>query len=128
MKAIVGLLAGVAVVSGFVVSAAGAPERAAAQDAKKIEAGMKVYATQKCIACHAIEGKGMKAYPLDGVGTRLSVEDIRKWIVNPDEMAAKFETKAKLKMKAYKLDPADLDSLVAYMVSLKKKLDSWTLT
>ena len=34
--------------------------------------------------CHAIAGKGNKANPLDGVGKKLSADEIRQWIVNPD--------------------------------------------
>ena len=121
MKKVVAGLFGVLMVSGLAVSAAGAPERAAAaQDAAKIAAGEKVYAAQKCSMCHAIAGKGMKAYPLDGVGTKLSAADIKAWIVTPDVMVAKQTTKAKMKMKAYKLEPADLDAVTAYLLSLKK--------
>jgi mono/diheme cytochrome c family protein len=127
MKAVVATLAGVLVVSGFVVSAAGpgtAPPVGVAieapQDAAKIEAGKKVYEAQKCAACHMIAGKGSKLSPLDGVGAKLSVEDIRKWIVEPATMEAKLATKPKIKMKAYKMGDADLDALVAYMASIKK--------
>lgn len=121
MKKLFAGLVGVLMVSGIAVSAAGAPEReAAAQDAAKIAAGEKVYAAQKCSMCHAIAGKGMKAYPLDGVGTKLSAADIKAWITTPDVMVAKQTTKAKMKMKAYKLEAADLDNLVAYLGSLKK--------
>ncbi len=119
MKAMIAVVAGVLVASGLAVSAAGGPGGVVAQDAK-VAAGQKVYAAQKCAMCHAIAGKGMKSYPLDGVGTKLSADDIRAWIVTPAEMAAKQETKAKMKMKAFKLEPADLDALVAYMGSLKK--------
>lgn len=121
MKKLFAGLVGVLMVSGIAVSAAGAPERdAATQDAAKVAAGEKVYAAQKCSMCHAIAGKGMKAYPLDGVGTKLSAADIKSWIVTPADMEAKLAVKPKMKMKAYKLEPADLDNLVAYMVSLKK--------
>ncbi len=30
-------------------------------------------------------GKGSKANPLDGVGAKLSADDIRQWITNPTE-------------------------------------------
>jgi len=62
MKRLLTGVFGVLMVSGMVVSAAGAPERTPApQDAAKIEAGKKVYDAQKCMTCHAIAGKGMKA-------------------------------------------------------------------
>ncbi len=47
---------------------------ASAQDAEK---GKAVYAAQKCSMCHSIAGAGSKANPLDGVGKKLSADDIR---------------------------------------------------
>jgi mono/diheme cytochrome c family protein len=92
-----------------------------AQDAAKVERGKAVYVEQKCATCHIIEGKGGKmAGPLDGVGTKLSAEEIRQWVVAPKEMEAKLATKPKMSMKAYpNLPKDDLDALVAYMQSLK---------
>ena len=95
---------------------------ASAQDAKQIEQGKTVYAAQKCSICHAIEGKGQVKGPLDGVGSKLSVDEIREWIVNPAEMTKKTKAERKPPMRAYpKLAKEDLDGLVAYMASLKKK-------
>jgi mono/diheme cytochrome c family protein len=93
-----------------------------AQDAK-VERGKAVYAEQKCATCHAIDGKGGKmASALDGVGSRLTAEELRKWVVAPKEMEAKLATKPKMSMKAYtNLPKDDLEALVAYMQSLKKK-------
>lgn len=94
---------------------------AAAQDAKKIEAGKKVYETQKCATCHMVAGKGNKMSTLDGVGAKLSAADIRKWITNPAEMEAKLPKKPAVKMSSKKFDikDPDLDALVAYLQSLK---------
>ena len=94
------------------------PSFAAAQDAAK---GEQVYAAQKCSMCHQIAGKGNKASPLDGVGAKLSAEDIRQWITHPTEAAAKAKSTKKPPMPAKygSLPAADLDALVAYMASLK---------
>jgi mono/diheme cytochrome c family protein len=91
---------------------------AGAQDAKRGEA---VYAAQKCQTCHAIAGKGNKANPLDGVGKKLSAADIREWITHPTEMTKKSQSTKKPPMPAKygSLPAADLDALVAYMLSLK---------
>lgn len=89
--------------------------------AEQVAAGAKVYAAQKCIICHSIEGRGNKKGPLDGVGTKLSVDQIREWIVNPLEAAKKAKSTAKPVMKAYMLASADLDALVAYVKTLEKK-------
>jgi len=89
-----------------------------AQDAKK---GAEVYAAQKCSTCHSIAGKGKTANPLDGVGAKLSAEDIKQWIVDPKGMTAKSKSTKKPPMPAKyaSLPAADIDALVAYLSSLK---------
>lgn len=84
--------------------------------------GEKLYAEQKCSVCHSIAGKGNPKGPLDDVGARLSADDIRAWIVDPAAMTAKTKAARKPPMKAYASIPKDdLEALVAYMQSLKKK-------
>jgi mono/diheme cytochrome c family protein len=97
--------------------AASAPARA--QDAAK--KGQEVYTAQKCQTCHAIAGKGGKVSALDGVGGKLSADDIKEWITHPKEAAAKAKSTKKPPMPAKygSLPAADLDALVAYMASLK---------
>ena len=92
---------------------------AAAQDA--VKKGQEVYAAQKCQVCHAIAGKGSKANPLDGVGAKLSADDIKQWITHPADAATKAKsTKKPLMPNKYGSLPApDIDALVAYMQSLK---------
>jgi mono/diheme cytochrome c family protein len=92
--------------------------RAGQGDAKR---GQEVYTAQKCQVCHAIAGKGSKTNPLDGVGAKLSADDIRQWITHPTEMTAKAKSTKKPPMpnKYGSLPPADIDALVAYMQSLK---------
>jgi len=96
-----------------------AVQPALAQDAA--EKGKAVYAAQKCSVCHAIAGAGNKNNPLDGVGKKLSAADIHAWIVTPKEMTQKTKSTKKPPMtdRYSKLPAADLDALVAYMVSLK---------
>jgi mono/diheme cytochrome c family protein len=95
---------------------------AATQDKAQLEQGMKVYADQKCSVCHAIAGKGNAKGPLDAVGSRLTADQIREWMVNPAEMTKKTKAERKPPMRAYpNLPKADVDALVAYMLSLKKK-------
>lgn len=91
------------------------------EQADKIEAGKKVYGTQKCSQCHAIGGVGGKmSTTLDDVGSRLTAAEIKAWIVDPDPLTAKLKTKPKVKMKKYVLPEAELEALLAYMASLKK--------
>lgn len=88
-----------------------------AQDAAK---GAQVFAAQKCSMCHSVAGKGGKL-SLDGVGSKLKAEEIQEWITHPVDAAKKHNSTAKPAMRAYpNLPKADLDNLVAYMLSLKK--------
>ncbi|MCC7240643.1 MAG: cytochrome c [Acidobacteria bacterium] len=91
---------------------------AAAQDAAR---GEQLYATQKCSMCHQIAGKGNKLSLLDDVGARLTKEQVHEWIVDPVAAAAKAtSTKKPMMPKTYaKLPPADVDALVAYLMTLK---------
>ena len=109
--------------AALVVAAVGAvPRTAHAQDAALVAKGEKVYAAQKCSMCHNIAGKGGKQSPLDGVGTKLTKDEIHQWIVDPVTMAKKVGSTKKPPMtKKYdKLPAEDIDALVAYMQSLKK--------
>jgi mono/diheme cytochrome c family protein len=95
---------------------------AAAQDAKLVAKGEQVYAAQKCSMCHSIGAAGNKKGPLDGVGTKLTEAEIRDWMLKPAEMHKKTNNDRKPNMKPYdKLAKEDLDAVVAYMQSLKKK-------
>jgi mono/diheme cytochrome c family protein len=88
--------------------------------AEKIDAGKKVFTAQKCSTCHSVAGVGSKVSPLDGVGSKLTAQEIRAWITDPDPLTAKLKTKPKVKMKKYVLKDPDLDALVAYLQSLTK--------
>ena len=98
-----------------------APIWAASQDEAMIKKGQDVYAAQKCSTCHSIDGKGKKVSPLDGVGSKLTAEEIRAWIVTPAEMTKKTNsTKKPVMPNKYSKLPADeVDALVAYMQSLR---------
>jgi len=94
--------------------------RAAGQDAKTTR-GAQVYVEQKCALCHSIGDKGNKKGPLDEIGSTRSLEDLRAWIVDAKGMTVKTKAPRKPEMKNYTLPKEDLDALVAYMASLKKK-------
>jgi mono/diheme cytochrome c family protein len=92
-----------------------------AQGAAKVARGQDVYVAQKCGICHSIAGKGNAKGPLDGVGTRLSADEIQQWIVNAPEMTTRTKAMRKPTMKAYaNLPKEDVDALVVYLQSLKK--------
>ena len=76
------------------------------------ELGRRAYDRAGCAMCHSIQGKGGR-HPLDGVGERLSKEDIRKWIVSPREM------KADVRKKSYRLPEHELEALIEYLHGLE---------
>ena len=97
------------------------PAPAHAQTAA-VEHGIKVYAESKCSMCHSVAGKGNAKGVLDDVGTKLSAEEIRQWLVDPAAMRVKANAERKPPMKSYaSLPKADLDALVAYLQTLKVK-------
>ena len=102
------------VITGAVVATA------AAQDAK-VTRGAQVYAEQKCSLCHSIGDKGNKKGPLDEVGSTRTAEELHAWIVDAKGMTVKTKAPRKPEMKNYDLPKADVDALVAYMATLKKK-------
>ena len=95
---------------------------ASAQHSEVVARGEKVYAAQKCMMCHSIAGKGNQKGPLDGVGSKYTPEELRQWVVDAPGMTTKTKATRKPLMKSYpNLAKEDLDALVTYMATLKKK-------
>jgi mono/diheme cytochrome c family protein len=103
------------VMAGLMVCV-GLAASAAAQDKAKGEA---LFTEQKCTLCHSIGDKGNKKGPLDGVGAKLKADEIRGWLTDAKGMAAKTKATRKPEMKQFTLPKEDVDSLVAYLGSLK---------
>jgi len=77
------------------------------------ETGKRVYREQRCSRCHSIAGEGSPRYPLDGVGSRLTAEVLRIWIVAPQTL------RPGIRKPSYDDLPAEeLDALVDYLQSL----------
>ena len=102
-----------------VVLAVGSGAVLSAED--QVARGKQLYDEQKCRMCHSLGGAGnSKGAVLDGVGTRLGPDDLRKWLTDPKEMAQKAGSTRKPPMKSFAtLPPPDIDALVAYLSSLK---------
>jgi mono/diheme cytochrome c family protein len=93
-----------------------------AQDAKAVDRGKAVFSEQKCTLCHAVAGKGNPKGPIDDVGSRRTADELRQWLLTPKEMAEKEKRTRKPPMQPYtKLSKADLDALVTFLQTLKKK-------
>ena len=83
--------------------------------------GEKVYVAQKCSMCHSIAGKGNAKGSLDGVGAKLTGDEIKLWITDPEGMRAKTNATRTPAMKVMKLSGDQVDALVAYLSSQKNK-------
>ena len=92
-----------------------------AQNDRRVEAGRKVYDREKCASCHQIARKGNSRFPLDGVGSRLTPVQIRRWLTHTAEMEAALPRLPAIRMSStkYRLSKDDLDALVAYLAGLK---------
>ena len=117
MKALGLVFLGVAIGSGALVRAQKPP----ATEAARAERGRQVYAREKCATCHQIVRQGNSRFPLDGVASRLSRDDLRRWITETAKMEDALPRMPAVRMSArkYHLSPADLDALVAYLATLK---------
>ena len=122
----------------------GVAATAAAQDAKVVK-GQELYVSLKCALCHSVAGVGNKLGPMEDIATRLPAKEIRAWLVDPKGMLAKRvppSTRKPLMLElkytkvevdalavkgvtqtvgASKVNDADLDAIVAYVLSLKPK-------
>ena len=97
------------------------PAAARAQTAA-VDRGAKLFAESKCSMCHSVAGKGNAKGVLDDVGTKLTADEIRQWLVDPEAMRVKAHAERKPTMKSYASMPkADIDAMVAYLQTLKAK-------
>ena len=103
--------------TGVIALAAAMP--AAAQDLKA--KGEKLLVDQKCTLCHSVAGKGNTKARLTESAARIPEADIRAWLTDANAMTAKTGATRKPAMKQFALEKPDVDALVAYVSSLKKK-------
>lgn len=82
-------------------------------DTLLVARGREIFRSVGCTGCHSAEGVGRSRLPIDGVGTRLSAETLRAWVVDPRSVDPS------VRKPAYDdLPEEDIDALVAYMQSL----------
>jgi len=111
------VLAGSVAVLGVSVNA----QAPAVPEAARVEAGRKVYEREKCATCHQIAGRGNSRFPLDGVGRKLTSEQLRRWITDTVKMEDALPRLPVVRMSAtkYRLASKDLDALVLYLGTLR---------
>ena len=86
-----------------------------------VSAGRKIYDQQKCATCHQIAKRGNSRFPLDGVGSKLTADQLRRWMTDTAEMEAALPRLPAIRMSEmrFRLNARELDALVAYLASLK---------
>ena len=92
---------------------------AAAQDL--VAKGRKLFTDQKCTLCHSVNGRGNVKGAMDGAGSMLTAEEVRAWLTDAKAMTAKTKATRKPEMKQFALEKDDVEALVAYVLSLKRK-------
>lgn len=93
-----------------------APAAKAADDGR----GPAIFAEQHCATCHSIADIGNPRSPLDGVGDRHGLEELRMWITGTGVATAKLSAAiAKRKQRYQTMPDDDLRALVAYLAGLK---------
>ena len=77
--------------------------------------GAEIFAQSGCTRCHSVAGQGSRRSPLDGVGSRLSQAEIRRWITpnkaETDQFVARHAD--------LPLSEAQRDALTAYLMGLR---------
>ena len=82
--------------------------------------GRMVFDSLGCARCHSVAGAGSPRYPLDGVGARRNAAQLRAWTQGAEVLADSLPPSAWRTKQAFNaLKPADLNALVAYLLSLK---------
>lgn len=92
----------------------GEPDTVAVPSEEELALGRRVYAENRCARCHSIEGEGGRRSALDGVGSRLTREEIRLWIVDPQRIGPG------VRKPSYDLPARELEALIGYMQSLRE--------
>ena len=89
----------------------------------KVARGKQLFEEQKCRMCHNLGGVGNpKGAALDEVGSKHAPDVLAMWLTHPKEMAQKAGSTRKPPMKSFaSLPPADVDALVSYLSTLRKK-------
>lgn len=89
-------------------------------DPQYIELGRKIYMQQNCSFCHSIAGQGNPQNPLDGVGIKRSVNDLRQFIIGSESVQGLLpENVKKFKQRYKKLAEDEIDALIVYLQSLR---------
>lgn len=90
------------------------------QTASHAAAGRAVYDKLGCSRCHSIAGQGNPRAPLDGVGQRLTPQELRDWIIAAENVRPYLPAPiATMKQSYASMPEEELQALLDYLASLK---------
>lgn len=88
---------------------------------EQIARGQDVFTRNNCSSCHSVAGKGSPRSPLDGVGSRLTRDELHNRIVAGESVRAALSPRAiSAKQRYAELPAADMDALLDYLASLRE--------
>jgi cytochrome c553 len=83
--------------------------------------GRAVFVANGCARCHSVAGEGNARNPLDGVGARRTLEELRAWTVGAEALADSLPPSAYRAKQAFQQVPEEeLAQLIAYLSSLRQ--------
>lgn len=84
--------------------------------------GLAVYEAHGCPRCHSFGGSGSPRAPLDGVGDRLSPEQIEAWLVADDAVAGSLPASVRAAKSGYReLPESEREALVAWLARQRRE-------
>lgn len=85
------------------------------------ELGRRVFDDAGCTRCHSLEGSGNPRSPLDGVGARLTLDEIRAHIVaGPSARGDLTRSVIRAKESYRELPEGDLEALAAWLTTARE--------
>lgn len=89
-------------------------------DAELLSRGAGVFERSGCLRCHGVDGVGNPRAPLDGVGARRSVTELRAWVTATGSAADQLSRSAVRAKSAFiGLPPEEMEALLAYLSALR---------
>jgi mono/diheme cytochrome c family protein len=96
-----------------------AAEASATSASARPHPGRKVFEDEGCMQCHSIAGEGSPRSPLDGVGSRLPVAEIRQFVIADPDVEDDLSPRVVKAKRAYaELPEGELQALVDYLSTL----------
>lgn len=85
-----------------------------------IDRGRTIFGQQGCASCHSVAGAGNPRYPLDNIGSRMQVDDLREWVTGTGPATNRLSSAVTRRKQRYRnLPEDDMGSLVLYLSSLQ---------